>query len=539
MSTLRVDAVEMRDGLGHPSFVFDNLQELKDSIVVRVGQKVSTHGYTSVGDGGDNSYEIVDAATGIDDGGSLIDLPGTGFQAKGLFLRGVNIKQFGAIDDWDGIAGTDNTSSIQAALDFGRNMVVSGEQFYFAQTLTMTNDGQSFVADRGCELVFDTTDGTAIQMSGVNQKISISLDLKESARIGIEALGDAQDYDIFECRVVDVRSETAQAFGIVSRSGRGGRIHNNEVRNIFSLGDGTSGNGNGLSRAIQYVPDIIPIADTHIVRNRMYDVLGEEGDVISVQVTPAEWDGVHPFPDSRCFIKDNYAENWTRRFVKCQGSQTVISNNECYVKNVPDPGHAELFAISIIASNQCLVQDNDINCGGAYFGFNTDGSGVHTNFRNRFIGNNVRNTGDGNAVVSIRQSDECLLSGGSITSGPSDTNWVSLSTATGCSVKGVKLYGGTTTGNLISSTVDSSGNMVDGNESYISGADRFINVPSGTTVVTNNVSMGTNFANGVIGGNDPGSAGSVIRFNTALTPGSTMLVNFGTVDVKDTDNIAT
>ena len=80
-----------------------------------VGGFVFTTGYTSSGDGGDNSYEVVAAGTGTADGGSYIDLTGSGHQAKGLFPRGViNARQFGALGD----GSTVDTVGLQAALDY-------------------------------------------------------------------------------------------------------------------------------------------------------------------------------------------------------------------------------------------------------------------------------------------------------------------------------------------------------------------------------------------------------------------------------------
>lgn len=79
---------------------FNTLTDLKNSTNVSIGDKVRTLGYTSVGDGGGNDYEIVAAATGTDDGGTYIDLTGSGNQAKGLFADNtVSVKQFGKTDN--------------------------------------------------------------------------------------------------------------------------------------------------------------------------------------------------------------------------------------------------------------------------------------------------------------------------------------------------------------------------------------------------------------------------------------------------------
>lgn len=78
------------------SFVFNSVAEMVSSEKLKIGQSVKTLGYHSLGDGGGNDYEIVAAGTGTDDGGSYIDLSGSGLQAKGLFIKeNVSIKQFG------------------------------------------------------------------------------------------------------------------------------------------------------------------------------------------------------------------------------------------------------------------------------------------------------------------------------------------------------------------------------------------------------------------------------------------------------------
>lgn len=104
-----VDALEQRGP------VFDTVADMVAAPDLTVGIKCRTLGYNSVGDGGGNDYEIVAAATGIDDGGSFIDLIGSGLQAKGLFLDGIAYAaQFGA--DPTGVA--DSTSNIQSISDY-------------------------------------------------------------------------------------------------------------------------------------------------------------------------------------------------------------------------------------------------------------------------------------------------------------------------------------------------------------------------------------------------------------------------------------
>jgi hypothetical protein len=97
---------------------FDTVADMVASTSLRVGMIVETDGYTTSGDDGGNTYEIVAAATGTDDGGSYIDLDT--HQAHGLFPNGKNAYQFGAVGD----GSTDDTTAIQSALDY----VASGQK---------------------------------------------------------------------------------------------------------------------------------------------------------------------------------------------------------------------------------------------------------------------------------------------------------------------------------------------------------------------------------------------------------------------------
>lgn len=118
MSKLRVDTLESLstgkqipvDDLG--TAVYLTLGDVSQDSHLKVGGAVRTLGYYSPGDGGGNDYEIVAAGTGADDGGSIIDLHGSGLQAKGLFPEGIYIEQFGCNDS------ADSTAGLQSAIDY-------------------------------------------------------------------------------------------------------------------------------------------------------------------------------------------------------------------------------------------------------------------------------------------------------------------------------------------------------------------------------------------------------------------------------------
>lgn len=156
----------MLDDIGEALFTFDSVEDMKQSTAVVVGQKVHTLGYYTPGDGGGNDYEIVAAGTGEDDGGSFINLAGSGTQAKGLFpQRIVTDNQF---------AGDNNE-----ALGFARDLLDSEKNRIYANLVDPTGALKisQFLTDSS-----DFGDDTVALQSAVNELLSStryrSLDLE-------------------------------------------------------------------------------------------------------------------------------------------------------------------------------------------------------------------------------------------------------------------------------------------------------------------------------------------------------------------------
>ena len=129
---------------------FDTVALMVADTKLVVGDIVNTLGYLSKGDGGDNTYEIVSAATGTDDGGSFIDLTGVTGQAKGLFPRGIiNATQFGAVGD--GVT-VDTTALLNSDI-FGPTTLLPGT-YRLANNLVTIN---VFTFVEGAKITIDTT----------------------------------------------------------------------------------------------------------------------------------------------------------------------------------------------------------------------------------------------------------------------------------------------------------------------------------------------------------------------------------------------
>lgn len=123
-----VGATDVQTALS--SLMFNSVSEMKSTTNLKVGMKVRTLGYYSAGDGGGNDYEIVAAGTGVDDGGSFIDLSGSGLQARGLFGSFAHAAQFGAIP-----SPTDSSARLNRFHDFLREAKTKG--FYAAGEYTV------------------------------------------------------------------------------------------------------------------------------------------------------------------------------------------------------------------------------------------------------------------------------------------------------------------------------------------------------------------------------------------------------------------
>jgi len=113
-STVRtLDNVVTQTSTANAEIIFETVALMVASVWLNVGDSVKTLGYLAIGDGGDNTYDVVAAATGTADGGRFIDL--ATHQAKGLFPGAKVIDlQFGVKKDNTGNYATE----WQAAYDF-------------------------------------------------------------------------------------------------------------------------------------------------------------------------------------------------------------------------------------------------------------------------------------------------------------------------------------------------------------------------------------------------------------------------------------
>jgi len=145
---------------------YDTLAELKVETDIIVGDIVQTKGYYAVGDGGGATYTIVASGTGTDDGGSYIDLSGSGLQARAELDEPINVKQFGARGEYNTSYSATNQTAIQNAVDY---VIARGERnnsIYFPR-------GRYTIGDPGIDVYRASSTDVDIEFNGDGADVTI------------------------------------------------------------------------------------------------------------------------------------------------------------------------------------------------------------------------------------------------------------------------------------------------------------------------------------------------------------------------------
>lgn len=158
------------------------------------GQSVTTAGYYTANDGGSGLYIYNSGSTATDDGGAVIAAAGGTGRWLLVYFSDILATQYGVTPDWEGgISGTDNTTQLQAAINYclanrGRKLVLPNGGMKITSPLTVgTNSSGSeaqtsfCISGQGRDSLAASVGagGSAIVMVGTG-KASI-LNLKKSA----------------------------------------------------------------------------------------------------------------------------------------------------------------------------------------------------------------------------------------------------------------------------------------------------------------------------------------------------------------------
>jgi len=138
-------------GAGGLDGAYSTLDLLMGDAEVKVGDTVETLGYSSFGDNGGGSYNVVAADTGVADGGSYIDLAASGLQAELQHGGDIRAEQWGVVLDATGKA---QERSTQFNLAFAYAASALADTYVDAPEQKIETDGIDFI----CETDFLTSE---------------------------------------------------------------------------------------------------------------------------------------------------------------------------------------------------------------------------------------------------------------------------------------------------------------------------------------------------------------------------------------------
>lgn len=138
--------IDLRQIKKYVGIIYGSVADMKAATGLQIGDYIQTQNYYSTQPGGGEYYEIVAAGTGTDDGGSYIDLTGSGLQAKLLITKNfIDMRSFGAYGDGiaDDVTPCEN-AIIFAASKFLRTKAPAGTYYFSNPGVTLVSNTHIF-----------------------------------------------------------------------------------------------------------------------------------------------------------------------------------------------------------------------------------------------------------------------------------------------------------------------------------------------------------------------------------------------------------
>lgn len=320
---------------------FDTVALMVASTTLSVGDIVETAGYLSKGDGGDNRYEVVAAATGTVDGLEFIDL--ATHQAKALFPLGVvNIKQSGATGD-----GVENdTTELEAWFAYGQTSPLTGDKGTYLYTGTglvtatdliedfvLTGNGMTINCDPSTEhlnmIYLQPADASTIgriEVTGIeingNAEFGVGIRIDDSSASN-HSLEEVTVHNVIVDNLDNLVSVSTTAGVRVDAVAKNISIERCSATNITRT-QVNPGNIASTGIAVFNATGIVTITQNTI-------------DAISSPFGDADADGIVVFgaqngtptalDSGKVTIDNNDFKNCKGRFVKSQHTNTTVNNN--------------------------------------------------------------------------------------------------------------------------------------------------------------------------------------------------------------------
>lgn len=260
-----------------------------------------------------------------------------------LFL---NVKDYGATGD--GIA--DDSPALQTALNAAlpdSTILFPAGTYRLVAGLTSATP-RVHLAGNGI-IRADTPEMTMLTVTGHGTRASIHFDGADKAAVGARV--NAAGCELVDGILENFRSSTGGAFAIRVDADGGVLIERNVIANVTAVGDSTTGNSVGASRAVLVTSRSAATSSNIVRHNRISNILGEEGDAIQILF------GLSPFLTAHAIVSGNLIETVSRRAIKIQGSDCWVTGN-MYRHLGPAPAGTAASLIDVIHSDHVLVSGN-------------------------------------------------------------------------------------------------------------------------------------------------------------------------------------
>jgi len=334
-----------------------------DTLVV--GRTYSTQGRYAAGDGGAGDYLIV---AGDSSDGYINHLVNGGAATAVLQVSGaLSALQAGAKRISDD-PGFDSSAALTAWGNSGYKSLYLPEGGFLVSSvfpadpdvipcveitgdgLTIRSDGYLTVASEQYKpIVFNTN----------KSNIQININGGNLANYGIQV--DGNDNTIHDSVIRDLKATTYTSIAIRVNYTEGGNIiRDNRIDTVNSVGNGSTGDGNGMSRGIS-ITNLTQdsIRDTLVINNYIKDIIGEEGDALQVLASPG--DATTAVYSGKVIFKNNTINYFTRRGFKVQADDITISDNVIrHTVTAAEEIPNIQGAISLVSGSRINVTGNDI-----------------------------------------------------------------------------------------------------------------------------------------------------------------------------------
>ena len=319
---------------------------------------------------------------------------------------------FGAAGD----GRTDDTAAVSAWLAAGGG-VLPARTYRVRGGLSVTRD-DVVIDGHGGVIVADGGDGLTSRILTVygHRARLMGVTIRPSSpaarhRGGIYLHGD--DHRVIGCHIEGLRSENESR--AIHVAGSGSVVALNRIKDIYATGNSVAGDGTGMSRAIVVHHEADATAPTLIHGNHISGIHGEEGDGITVLASAA---GASSYLSSLTVISDNIINDCSRRCIKVQACDVVVSGNRLF-DTVRHIHGNEQAMINAYAAGRLLVEGNSLWPGDLQAAISVDGNSSWSGVSDVTIRGNkvISDTGRTGTGIFVDSVAGLVVEGNAITGG--------------------------------------------------------------------------------------------------------------------------